>query len=234
MKTYQTLLFDIDDTLLDFQASEAFALQALFDAQQIPLTDDIKLQYQVINQGLWKAFEEEQISRSQVLNTRFSLLFEAYGQQVDGALFEKKYRTYLNQGHHLISGAFSLIQTLQQDYDLYVVTNGVSKTQYQRLTDAQLLPLFKDVFVSEDTGYQKPMKEYFDYVFNRIPHLVLDKTLIIGDSLTSDIQGGNLAGIDTCWFNPHSLANPTSFIPTIEIQQLSELLTLLKPDKTSI
>lgn len=228
MKDYQTLLFDIDDTLLDFGASENAALQALFNEQQLILTDDIKQRYQTINQGLWRDFEKGNISREQVVNTRFSLLFSEYGQQVDGPLVEKKYRAYLNEGHQLIPGAMSLIKALQKDYSLYVVTNGVSKTQYKRLTDAQLLPLFKDIFVSEDTGYQKPMKEYFHYVFDRIPNLNPDTTLIIGDSLTSDIQGGYLAGIDTCWFNPKQLPNTTTFIANHEIHDLTELLTLLK------
>ncbi|MGE8203602.1 YjjG family noncanonical pyrimidine nucleotidase [Heyndrickxia sp. NPDC080065] len=234
MKTYQTLLFDIDNTLLDFNAAEDLALQLLFDEQEIPLTSEIKAQYNKINQGLWKAFEEGKISRDEVVNTRFSILFkEYYGQEVDGVLLEEKYRSYLQEGHQLIDGAFDLIAALQNKYDLYIVTNGESETQYKRLRDSGLYPLFKDIFVSEDTGFQKPMKEYFDYVFARIPHFSAEKTLIIGDSLSADIKGGYLAGIDTCWINPGMKPNDTDIVSTYHIQKLEELYPILNVEKNT-
>jgi len=233
MKNYQTLLFDIDNTLLDFNAAEDLALQLLFNEQKIPLTPEIKAQYNKINQGLWKAFEEGKISRDEVVNSRFSILFKEYfGQEIDGNSLEEKYRNYLQEGHQLIDGAFELITALQNKFDLYIVTNGDSKTQYKRLHDSGLYPLFKDIFVSEDTGFQKPMKEYFDYVFARIPHYSVEKTLIIGDSLSADIKGGNLAGIDTCWINPGMKDNATDIVPTYQIQELTELYPILNVEKS--
>ncbi|PAQ14233.1 noncanonical pyrimidine nucleotidase, YjjG family [Bacillaceae bacterium SAOS 7] len=234
MKKYQTLLFDVDDTLLDFRAAEDLALRFLFEDQDIPLTVEIEAHYKQINQDLWRAFEEGKITRDDVLNTRFSVLFEAYGQEVDGIVLDNKYRSYLEKGHQLIDGAFELITNLQYQYDLYIVTNGVSKTQYKRLRDSSLYPLFKGIFVSEDTGYQKPMKEYFDYVFARIPNFSVDQALIIGDSLSADIKGGQLAGIDTCWFNPNMKLNDTDLAPTYQIQQLDELYQILKEEKERI
>lgn len=133
---------------------------------------------------------KREMDRDQVVNTRFSLLFKEYGLEADGVLLEKKYRSFLEEGHQLIDGAFELIKSLRDQYDLYIVTNGVSKTQYKRLQASGLYPMFKGIFVSEDTGFQKPMKEYFDYVFERIPHFSVDQGLIIGDSLTADIEGG--------------------------------------------
>ncbi|OZI10311.1 noncanonical pyrimidine nucleotidase, YjjG family [Bacillaceae bacterium SAS-127] len=234
MKNYQTLLFDVDDTLLDFGAAEDLALRLLFEGQDISLTAEVEAHYKQINQGLWKSFEEGKIDRDEVLNTRFSVLFEAYGQEVDGVALDNKYRSYLEQGHQLIDRAFELITDLQHQYDLYIVTNGVSKTQYKRLRDSGLYPLFKGIFVSEDTGYQKPMKEYFDYVFARIPNFSVDQAMIIGDSLSADIKGGQLAGIDTCWFNPKMKSNDTDIVPTYQIQQLDELYRVLKKVKLSI
>ncbi|WP_338752708.1 YjjG family noncanonical pyrimidine nucleotidase [Bacillus sp. FJAT-52991] len=231
MKKYQTLLFDIDDTLLDFGAAENLALRLLFEDQNFPLTAEIETYYKQINQGLWKSFEEGKIGRDEVLNTRFAVLFKEYGQEVDGAVLGENYRSYLEKGHQLIDGAFELITNLQHQYDLYIVTNGVSKTQYKRLRDSGLYPLFKGIFVSEDTGFQKPMKEYFDYVFARIPNFSLDKGLIIGDSLSADIKGGELAGIDTCWFNPKMKPNDTDIVPTYQIQQLDELYRVLEGEK---
>ncbi|MBK3494711.1 YjjG family noncanonical pyrimidine nucleotidase [Viridibacillus sp. YIM B01967] len=227
MKKYQTLLFDVDDTILDFGAAEKEALHSLFKDQEILLTAEIEAHYKEINQGLWRAFEEGEIDRNEVVNTRFALLFNKYGKEVDGAALERNYRIHLEEGHQLIEGAMELITSLQNKYDLYVVTNGVSKTQDKRLRASGLHSLFKNIFVSEDTGYQKPMKEYFDYVFARIPHFSAENTLIIGDSLSSDIKGGQLAGIDTCWLSPQMKLNNTEIIPTYQIQKLDELYRIL-------
>ncbi|NTU27393.1 noncanonical pyrimidine nucleotidase, YjjG family [Bacillus tequilensis] len=227
MNQYRTLLFDVDDTILDFKAAEALALRLLFEDQNIPLTDEMKTQYKTINQSLWRAFEEGKITRDEVVNTRFSTLFKEYGYEADGALLEQKYRRFLEKGHQLMDGAFDLISNLQLQFDLYIVTNGVSKTQYKRLRDSGLFPFFKDIFVSEDTGYQKPMKEYFDYVFARIPQFSAEHTLIIGDSLTADMKGGQLAGLDTCWFNPDLKQNELEVMPTYEIRELEELYRIL-------
>lgn len=230
LKTYKTLLFDVDNTLLDFDAAEKSALRLLFEEQRILYTLELEDQYKKINQRLWKSFEEGKMDRDEVVNTRFTLLFKELGQAVDGVLLEKKYRSYLDEGHQLIEGALEFIHNLQQQYDLYIVTNGVSKTQQKRLRDSGLYPLFEDIFVSEDTGYQKPMKEYFDYVSARIPGYSAEETLIIGDSLSSDIKGGQQAGIDSCWFNPNKLSNRTDIVPTFEIQMLHELYKILGID----
>jgi 2-haloacid dehalogenase len=228
LKKYKTLFFDVDDTLLDFGAAEKLALQLLFEEQNIPLTSEIEEQYKRINQRLWKRFEEGELDKDEVVNTRFSILFNEYEKEMDGALLEKNYRRYLEQGHQLVEGAFELISELQNDYDLYVVTNGVSKTQYKRLRDSGLFPLFKDIFVSEDTGYQKPMKEFFDYVFSRIPNFRAEEALIIGDSLSADIKGGELAGLDTCWFNPTMKQNHTTITPSYQIHHLEEIMQIVR------
>ncbi|HDR7540690.1 noncanonical pyrimidine nucleotidase, YjjG family [Bacillus cereus] len=228
MKKYKTLLFDVDDTLLDFQKAEKMALRVLFEEKGIPLTDEIEARYKKINKGLWDAFEKGELSRKEVINTRFSLLFQEYGEEVDGILFENNYRNYLEEGNQLMQGAFEFINQIQGEYELYIVTNGVSKTQDKRLRNAGLHSLFKDVFVSEDTGFQKPMKEYFDYVFERIPNFAPEEGLIIGDSLSADIKGGYVAGIDTCWFNPERKLNDSGIIPTYEVHNFEELEALLK------
>lgn len=112
-------------------------------------------------------------------------------------------------------------------YTLYIVTNGVSKTQDCRLWLSGLSSFFQDVFVSEDAGFPKPNQKYFDYVTKRIVNFKPENTLLIGDSLTSDIKGGNMAGIDTCWFNPHGLENKTNIIPNYIIYSLEQLFDIL-------
>lgn len=224
---YQTLLFDVDDTLLDFQAAEKQALHELFQAEGLVLTAELERAYKKINQERWQAFEQGQMSREEVVNGRFGAFFARYGRAVDSLALEQKYREFLNEGHQLLGNSRQVIAELAKQADLYVVTNGVSKTQMKRLTDAKLLPYFKEIIVSEATGYQKPMREFFDYTFNKIPNLNKEQTVIIGDSLTSDIQGGMNAGIDTVWFNPEALPMPRTIQPTYRIQQLEELYEIL-------
>ncbi|MFV0558231.1 MAG: YjjG family noncanonical pyrimidine nucleotidase [Enterococcus sp.] len=223
---YKTLLFDVDDTLLDFQATQAWALTQLFGELGIELTTEMRARYHIVNQQLWSDFEQGQLSRKELTDTRFGLFFSQLGMTVDSLALDKSYRNYLKQGHHLLGNSQQIITDLARKADLYVVTNGGTTTQYQRLKDAQLLPYFQDIFVSEATGYQKPMKEYFEYVFARIPNFNPQETVIIGDSLVSDIQGGNAAGIATIWLNNAS-QKTTAIEPTYQICKLDEIYEIL-------
>lgn len=228
MGKYKFLLFDLDDTLLDFSAAEDFALHRLFEEEGLILTKEIEETYRQINSSLWRKFEEGAITRDEVTSTRFAKLFSLYGKQVDGKLFDDKYRNHLAECKVFIDGAWELINDFATKYQLYIVTNGVSATQYKRLDITGLAPLFHKVFVSEDTGFQKPMLGFFDYVFDRIPNFKKEEALIIGDSFSADIIGGINAGIDTCWLNRFHKVNETDQKPTYEIQHLQQLYTILK------
>lgn len=228
---YQTLLFDVDDTLLDFQAAEDQALRRLFAEVGVPWSTDVKATYQQVNQQLWREYERGQISREEVTGTRFGKFFAAFQQPVDSLKMDQLFRKYLAQGSQRLENSLEIVADLAQKADLYVVTNGVSETQRKRLAKADLLPYFKDLFISEETGYQKPMKAYFDYVFARIPDFHPDKTIIIGDSLTSDIKGGQNAGIATVWLNSQGQPPQKGITPTYEIRHLKQLYQILEGDK---
>ena len=228
MKDYQFLLFDLDDTLLDFKAAEKLALPKLFEAHQLPLTPQIESVYREINSNLWRLLEEGLVTREELMQTRFGKTFEYFGYEVDGRALDAEYRGYLTESKVFVEGAMELIQTLAPQYDLYITSNGLADTQMKRLQVTGLAPYFKGIFVSENTGYQKPMKQFFDYVFNHIPNFDLNKALIIGDSYSADIIGGARAGIDTCWLNPMDIAPPQSIVPTYEISRLDQLLSIIK------
>ncbi|BBN98850.1 YjjG family noncanonical pyrimidine nucleotidase [Sporolactobacillus terrae] len=227
MHPYKFLLFDVDDTLLDFGETEKLALRLLFKKQNIQLTSEIENYYRKMNKKMWRNFEKGDITRDELLFTRFSKLFKAFGKTVDGIAMEKNYRHFLGEAHPLVPGARRALEKLKRHFDLYVVTNGVADTQRKRLADAALTPFFRAIFVSEDTGYHKPDQRFFEYVARHIPNFTSEHALIIGDSPISDMYGGNRAGMDTCWFNPNHLNNPLDLKPTYEIDDLKQLSTIV-------
>ena len=224
----KTILFDIDDTLLDFKKGQKNALRKMFNDQGIEMTSDVFETYQARNHELWQQFERGEIEKERVLSERFTYIFEECGLVRDGKEMDELFRGYLKEEAILLPHAYETVSALSEQYDLYIVTNGVSVTQYSRLDKSGLRPYFKDVFVSEDTGYQKPMPEFFDYAFERIAGANTDETIIIGDSLSADIVGGNRYGIKTCWYNPDNLEMTGESQPDYEINDLSKLSELLK------
>lgn len=225
MKKYKNILFDIDGTLLDFKKAEDYAMHKTFKDHHIELTDEIFEIYESINQKLWKDFELGLIDKDTVVYTRFVKLFNKLRIDEDGVKFEDEYQYNLGNGAYLIKGAHEVLEKFYKKYNLYVVTNGVASTQYNRLKLLNLNKYFKGIFISEEIGYQKPKIEFFDYCFKRIENFKKEETLIVGDSLTSDIQGGINAQIDTCWFNPQHLK--TDMKINYIISELKEIETVI-------
>ena len=224
---YTTLFFDADNTLLDFTATETEALQHTFKLHGFTFEGELKKRYHEINGHLWRAYENGMCSREEVVNTRFVKLFHEFDISLDGVQFEQIYQSELGKSHILMKDALEVIDTLAKKFDLYIVTNGVTATQYSRLRDSGLRPYFKDVFVSDEIGYRKPMKEYFDYCLSKIEHVKKEEILLIGDSLSSDIVGGTQYGIDTCWMNPKGNKNIKNLPIRYEIQELKQLYQIL-------
>lgn len=224
---YTTVLFDIDHTLLDFEATERTAFRRLLEQQDLQWTLERETRYKTLNQALWKALERGEVTREEVIHSRFVTFFAEEGRTVDGREVDETYRGYLAQGTELIPGATALLEQLAGNVTMYVVTNGISKTQRARLEGAGLTDFFEGIFVSEETGFQKPMAGFFDHVFARIPQFDPARTIIVGDSLSADIAGGNQAGIATCWFNPDG-KSAADIKPTFMITSLAELPTLFE------
>lgn len=229
MNKYNILLFDVDDTILDFKKGEQQALDALFTELNLNKSNrDILIEdFKLINSGLWRDLEKGLVTRDYVLNERFYILFKKYNKLVDGKEIEKRYRYYLNMQHEPITGAYDLLESLYNNYKLYIITNGASETQHKRLKDAKMDKYFDEIFISEEVVYEKPMKEFFDAATKQIPDYNPNTTLVIGDSLNADILGGLQFNLDTCWFNPHLKENNTEIKPTYEISKLSDLYEIL-------
>lgn len=227
MRQYRVILFDADNTLLDFNRSEAEAFLQLLEHYGFAPDPSYVKEYHQINAQCWEAFEEGRMEKSEVLTTRFERFFKNHNRQEDGKEAEEYYRIHLEKGSHVIAGTFPVLDYLKERYSLYIVTNGVARTQHIRLRDSGLAPYFKKVFISEEAGSQKPQKEFFDYVFTHLPDAKPEDMLLVGDSLTSDMKGGVNAGIDTCWYNPSGAENKKNLPITMEIRSLEELKGIL-------
>ena len=224
---YNTILFDADMTLFNFKAAESIALEQALNVHNYPCNEEVKALYGEINDGLWKAFERGEISREALTVERFARLFRQLGIDDDGAAFNQEYLSNLGEIPLLLDGAAELCRALAKKYRLYIITNGVTRTQRNRFAKSEIKDCFAGVFVSEETGSQKPHRAYFDYVAAKIPDWDPKTTLVVGDSLTSDIQGAINYGLDSCWFNPDGMDYTLETACTFEIRQLSQLLDIL-------
>lgn len=227
--SYKHLLFDLDHTLLDFTAGEEIALTQFLQSMEVEDIQAFKDNYRPMNMGMWKDLEKGLISKKELINTRFSRAFAHFGRQVDGGQMALRYQEYLGQQGQIFKGADQLLQELtERGYSIYAATNGVTYIQENRLLNSPIQHYFKEVFISEQMGTQKPEVDFFEKIAERLACPDKTRLLMIGDSLTADIQGGNDAGIDTVWYNPGKLAPTGPAQPTYIIHDYKDLLALLR------
>ena len=225
---YKTLLFDLDSTLWDFHSAENYALTKLLGQQGVDDVDAYIDVYVPMNRAMWRSLEKDEITREELVETRFAKLFDHFGFEKDGKELAAEYEAILGTQGQTYEGAEELLQALQDaGYDLYAATNGITTIQKGRLSNSPIAKYFKKVFISEEVGAQKPSEVFFERVAGAIPDYDKDKAVIIGDSLTADIQGGINAGIDTIWMNLAAKENRTAIKPTVEVRSYAELLEFL-------
>lgn len=223
-----SVLFDIDDTILDFKKAEKIAVSKTLRDIGIEPTDEVVERYSELNIAQWEKLELGLISRTEVLSSRFDLLFDELGILYSGFEAQKTYEKLLEIGHYYMPGAEELLKKLYGKYDLYLVSNGTASVQKSRLKSAGISYMFKGIFVSESIGVEKPSREYFDRCFAQMPDADISRCIIVGDSLSSDIKGGINAGIKTCWYNYRHKPSREDIMPDYTITELSELPMLLE------
>ena len=226
MKYYDTLLFDLDGVILDFTKAEELSFRETFHAYGVTVTPALFAQYRELNHRRWQAYEKGLIDNEECTVGRFRELFSEMKLDADAKQFALDYQKGLGRGHFLMPHAREVLETLSPKFRLYVVTNGVSSTARDRLQGTDTEKYFRKLFISEEMGAQKPSAEYFEKVEAGIPAFQRAQTLLIGDTLSSDIRGAVNAGIDCCWVNPSHKENDTELIPTCEIDDLRSLLKL--------
>ncbi len=226
--TRPTVLLDVDDTLLDFHKAEAAALAKTLTALDIEPRPETLRRYSQINARQWELLEEGRISREQVLTRRFGILFEELGVSRSETEARDSYESNLAIGHYFMPGAPELLEALYGRYALYIVSNGTAAVQEGRIASAGIAKYFEEIFISEEIGFDKPSRAFFEACFARMPGFDRERALIVGDSLTSDIRGGIHAGIRTCWFNPRGKAPRADIRPDFEIRTLDQLPPLLE------
>ena len=222
---YHTVLLDADNTLFDFDKAEDFSLRRALDFFRLSYREEDLSFYKEQNSFLWKQLEKGLISFKELQVTRFHPLLQRLQVSVDPSLFNQRYLDYLGNSHFLMPDALTVCRSLSQITTLVIVTNGISRVQRNRLRLSSLSPYISSCFVSEEIGYSKPQKEFFSIVFQTLGIEQLSDVLMVGDSLSSDIQGGSSAGIDCCWYCPQGGISP---IPCrYQITSLKELIPIV-------
>ena len=222
----KTVFLDLDDTLLDFHRSEREAISVTLSSFGIEPTDAVRKRYSEINRYVWEQLELGLMTREQILVKRFELLFEELGVDADGMAVKRAYEWNLGGSFFYIDGAEDILAELTKKYDLYIMSNGTATVQDRRIEASGIAKYFKGIFISQRVGYNKPSIEFFERCFAEIPDFKREESIIIGDSLSSDIKGGKGAGIMTCHYNPRDEHSET-ITPDYTIKTLEELPALL-------
>jgi len=225
---YKLVLIDADDTLFDFEKAETTALQQTFASSEIPGFDaDVIDRYKAINKALWVELEKGLIDNIRLRVERFRRLFVACNIRLDAEPISSRYVQELGKCSFLLEDAEEVCRYLHAKYTVVMVTNGIKEVQYSRLEHSSIKNYIHDIVVSEDIGISKPDPRIFGHALERVGLNDKKSTLMIGDSLSSDIQGGINFGIDTCWLNPGNVPADPSFKPTYKIKQIKELFDIL-------
>lgn len=220
---YDWILFDADNTLFDFTGASAKAFTELSNHLNLQ-GDDLYDHYEKCNHQCWKELEDGKIDQVELRAKRFRMFFDILGLNLDALAANKYYLEQLVENSQLISGARELVSDLAEaEYKLGIITNGLKEVQRPRLKKVEMYDQFEVIVVSDEIGYSKPNSRFFDHVFQDMGKTEKSKVLVVGDSLNSDIQGGNRYGLDTIWYNPNRVENQTPHKPNETIHDLHEL-----------
>ena len=231
----KVVLWDIDGTILDFISAEHSAIKKCFEVCSLgECTDDMIKDYSTINVKWWEKLERNEITKKEVLVNRFVEFFAKYNLDTSKAeMFNSEYQVRLGDFIYYEKHAKEVLNYLKGKVVQCAVTNGTKLAQNKKLSKSGFDQIFDHIFISENVGYEKPNIEYFNEVFSKIGEYERNEILIVGDSLTSDIKGGNNANILTCFYNPHHKEKKISVHIDYEIDDLTEVLDIINKAKNN-
>ncbi len=225
---YDWLLFDLDNTILNFTKAMYYAFEKTLKDYNIVSEEDLMTVYRPINMQCWKELEQGTITQDELRYLRIDRFIKAINAGVNSTDFADSYHANLSDKIFWMKDAQTLIPNWARNYKLALVTNGFKEIQRARLAKMNMDGFFKHIIISDEIGSSKPHQPFFDYTFSKIGNVDKNRVLIIGDSLGSDIQGGSDYGIHTCWINPSEKESPEHLTPTFTIKGLEELDVILK------
>lgn len=223
MKTYTWLLFDADNTLWDFSAAEASALERTLLKRDIAWSDEVLVEYRIINHKAWSDYEAGKLPKGQLRTIRFKRLLELYRLDHPAEELSLDYRTYLGESTHMLEGARELLTDLQGKYRMGLVTNGLKEVQRPRLANTGIGEFFEFIVISDEIGVAKPHTGFFDHAYEQMDGVAKDSVLMIGDNPNADIGGALAYGFDACWLRNPGVANRKPFGETFRIRDIREL-----------
>ncbi len=227
MKSYELFLFDLDDTLLDFRASEKLSFHRTM--QELGLegqSASLFAKYQVVNPFLWKLFEEGKISKDHLKVERFRRILESHRIDLDPESVSHQYLETLPETVVLHDQAAEVCEEITRWGEIGIITNGIHSVQSRRIQNSSIAPYISFVCVSDDCGFAKPDVRFFEHSVKMAKRFSKDKSLVIGDRIDIDVQGAKNFGVDSCWFNPKKATHDTGLVPSYEIHHLSQLLDI--------
>ena len=231
MKKIKAILYDVDGTLLDFEIQEEVALSYCFKKYNLGELSEEKLElYKRINLGYWEMFEKNLITKEKLVVKRFEDYLEALGVKLNAEEVNDTYFSKLGDTIVFKDNSYELVKSLKGKIKQYVVTNGAIRVQKTKLAKSGFDKLMDDVFISDEVGYQKPRKEFFDTIKNRLGDIANDEILIVGDSLTSDMKLADNCNLISCFYNPKKKDYKVDFKIDYEISDLNEVKKICQLD----
>jgi 2-haloacid dehalogenase len=227
MQQYEWLWFDADGTLFDYDRAERAAFQRAFQLIGATFDPGYLTAYQRINRALWQAVEKGELTPDAVKVRRFELLLQTIGVEYPPAAFSACYLECLAERSELVEDAAEVLEELQRKYRMAILTNGLQAVQRGRLARSVIRRHIAEIIISEEIGFAKPAKEFFDVALIRLGNPSRRTVLMIGDGWASDILGAIQSGLDACWYNPGRKPRPGGGAVTGEIASLRELMEWL-------
>lgn len=227
MKDKKIVLLDLDNTIIDFNECARHSIMNIFEDLGFHYDENVFNTFITENVKIWKRLELGEIDKPFLRANRWNIILGKLGIDYDGTIIEERFENGVAMGAYPVEGAYELLEYLHPKYEIYIVSNGFRFVQESRVKIGKYDKYFKELFLSEDIGIQKPDIRFFDYCYEKIGRPDKSELILIGDSLSADIKGGNNFGIDTIWFNKNGDPESDIIKATYTVNKLKEIENIL-------